>query len=65
MMGAHYATKKELKENVGLELDYEETSMFGPEYKPTGTFAVVGPSPTNRKWFAEVTMENDLIKSVK
>ncbi len=65
MMGAHYATKKELKENVGLELDYEETSMFGPEYKSTGTFAVVGPSPTNRKWFAEVTMENDLIKSVK
>ncbi len=64
-MGAHYATKKELKESVDTELVYEETSMFGPEYKSTGTFVVVGPSPTNRKWFAEVTMENDLIKSVK
>lgn len=65
MMAAHYTTKKELKENVGKELRYEETSMFGSEYKSTGIFAVVGPSPTERKWFAEIEMENDIIKKVK
>ena len=28
-----YETKKELKENVGNELEYIETSFFGEEYK--------------------------------
>ena len=65
MMGALYPSKKDLKANVGKPLRYEETSFFGPEYKETGRFCVVGPSPTQRKWFAEVTMENGLIKSVK
>ena len=32
-----YETKKELKENVGNELNYIETSFFGEEYKSTGT----------------------------
>jgi len=50
MMGAHYPSKKELKANVGKPLRYEETSFFGPEYKENGTFCVVGPSPTQRKW---------------
>jgi len=66
MLGAHYATKKELKENIGKPLRYIETSVFGPEYKPNGTFCVVGPNPyTNRKWFAEVTMKDDIIVKVK
>ena len=65
MMGAIYKTKKELKAAVGQPLRYEETSMFGEEYRPNGRFCVVGPSPRERKWFAEVTMENGLIKSVK
>ena len=64
MMGAIYKTKKELKAAVGQPLHYEETSMFGEEYRPNGRFCVVGPSPRERKWFAEVTMENGLIKSV-
>ena len=59
-----YATKKELKAAVGKPLSYTETSMFGPEYKSDGKFAVVGPSPYERKWFAEVTMEKGLIKKV-
>lgn len=64
-MGATYKTKKELKENVGKSLRYVETSMFGAEYKPNGKFCVVGPcAHTNRKWYAEVTMENGLIKKV-
>ena len=65
MMGAIYKTKKELKAAVGQPLRYEETSMFGEEYRPNGRFCVVGPSPRERKWFAEVTMEDGLIKSVK
>ena len=65
MMGAIYKTKKELKTAVGQSLRYEETSMFGEEYRPNGRFCVVGPSPRERKWFAEVTLENGLIKSVK
>jgi hypothetical protein len=66
MMGATYKTKKELKENIGKELRYQETSIFGSEYKSDGVFCVVGPDAyTNRKWYASVTMENDIIKAVK
>ena len=65
MMGASYSTKKALKASVGQALNFVETSMFGAEYRSNGSFCVVGPSPYERKWFAEVTMENDLIKSVK
>ncbi len=65
MLGALYTTKKELKAAIGQPLVYEETSMFGPEFRPDGTFAVVGPSPYKRKWFAQITMEKGLIKAVK
>lgn len=65
MMAARYPTKKALKENIGKPLRYVETSMFGPEYKENGKFCVVGPSPYERKWYAEVTMENGLIAKVK
>lgn len=65
MMGAHYKSKKDLKAAIGKPLNYEETSMFGAEYKETGTFCVVGPSPLNRKWYAEVQMQNGLILKVK
>jgi hypothetical protein len=64
MMGATYKTKKELKASIGQPLKYVETSIFGPEFKANGTFCVVGPSPTKRVWFAEVTMENGLVKRV-
>lgn len=65
MMGAHYKTKKDLKLAVGKPLRYEETSMFGPEYQENGTFCVVGPSPTERRWYAEVTMKDGLIVKVR
>ena len=61
MMHLHYKTKKDLKQNVGKELNYSETSIFGSEYKSNGTF--VG-CDVSRKFFAKVTMENDLIKKV-
>lgn len=64
MMGANYKFKKDLKSSVGQPLDYIETSMFGAEYTPDGKFCVVGPSPHERKWYAEVTMKDGLIKEV-
>ena len=64
MMGASYKSKKDLKAAVGQELRYEETSMFDPEFKANGTFCVVGPSPYERKWFAEVTMKDGKIAKV-
>lgn len=59
-----YKTKKSLKEAVGLQLNYSETSMFGPEYKSTGEFCVVGPSAYERKWFATVKMVDGKIAKV-
>lgn len=59
-----YKTKKDLKASVGKPLGHTETSLFGPEYKADGKFAVVGPSATERKWFAEVEMVGGLIKKV-
>lgn len=65
MMGANYPTKKALKESIGKPLRYVETSLFGAEYSENGKFAVVGPCAyTNRKWYAQVTMENGLIAKV-
>ena len=64
MMGALYKTKKDLKAAIGKPLNYEETSLFAAEYRETGKFCVVGPSPLQRKWYAEVTMENGLIRKV-
>jgi len=59
-----YKAKKDLKASVGKPLNYRETSLFGAEYKANGKFAVVGPSATERKWFAEVTMKEGLIEKV-
>lgn len=63
-MAASYKTKKELKAAVGQSLRFVETSLFGTEYRPDGKFAVVGPSPYQRKWFAEVTMKDGKIERV-
>lgn len=63
-----YKTKKQLKESIGERLRYQETSLFGNEYKSDGSFTVAHrPAITGaggREFFANVTMENDLIKSV-
>jgi hypothetical protein len=68
-MLALYPSKKDLKASVGQRLRYSETSVFGPEYKADGTFVVAGrphlAAICKREFFATVTMENGLIKSVK
>ena len=65
MIGLLYKTKKMLKENIGQDLLYEETSMFGSEYVSNGNITGVGPSPYLRKWYAVVTMADDKIAKVK
>ena len=61
-----YKTKKELKGSIGKWFNFEETSIFGPEYDPNmqGT-VVVGPSPYQRKWFEQVWLEKGVIIKVK
>lgn len=65
---AVYPSKKELKSNIGKPLLYIETSLSGGEYKPNGVLIVANrPRVTGmgREFFAQVTMENGLIKGVK
>lgn len=67
MMVFNYPSKKDLKTKVGQPLDYIETSMFGPEYKPDGKICGANrPHITGigKEFFAEVVMENGLIKKV-
>lgn len=64
MMVARYKTKKDLKAAVGQELRYEETSLFGEEYRSDGTLYVVGPGAYQRKWYAQVTMQGGRIVKV-
>jgi len=58
----YYKTKKELKEAVGTNLLYSETSIFGEEYKPNGVNT--GTNHPKRSWFANVTCENGKIVKV-
>jgi len=66
----NYESKKELKENIGNQLRYTETSFFGNEYESNGTFIGCNrpslPEGTGtREFFASVTMQDDLIIGVK
>jgi hypothetical protein len=63
-----YASKKELKASIGQPLQYIETSMFGPQYRENGMLTGANrPHITGkgREFFANVIMENGIIKSVK
>ena len=63
-----YPSKKVLKESIGQPLKYIETSMFGPEYKANGTLTGANRPHITRigkEFFANVEMENGLIKKVK
>lgn len=75
-MIALYPSKKVLKENIGQPLKYVETSFFGPEYKPNGSFTVCNRptlpegyksplgEPKAREFFATVTMTDGVISNV-
>jgi len=64
----NYPSKKVLKESVGQPLRYIETSIFGPEYRPDGVLTGANrPHITGigREFYANVTMQNGIIKGVK
>lgn len=68
MIVFNYPSKKVMKENVGKQLRYIETSMFGAEYRSNGSFIGANrPHITRqgREFFATVTMKDGLIVSVK
>lgn len=69
MLVTGYKSKKELKAAIGEPLRYEETSMFGPEYKADGEFTVAHRPAVKglpgREFFATVVMENGRIAKVK
>ena len=68
MLIANYPSKKVLKENVGKRLDYIETSIRGAQYRENGMLTVANrPHITGqgREFFAQVTMQDGLIKVVK
>lgn len=68
MLVFNYVSKKDLKENIGKPLRYIETSLFGAEFKPNGILTGANrPHITGRgrEFFANVTMVDGLIHSVK
>ena len=68
MMVLNYESKKILKESIGKPLRYTETSVFGNEYLPDGSFCGCNrPHLTGykREFFANVTMQDGLISVVK
>ena len=68
MLVVNYPSKKNLKENIGKRLSYIETSIFGNEYESNGLLTVANrPHITGlgREFFAQVTMQNDIIVKVK
>lgn len=63
-----YESKKALKASIGQPLRYIETSLFGPEYRDNGVLTGANrPHITGfgREFFANVTMQNGIIKTVK
>tara|TARA_R110000824_G_scaffold142916_4_gene310284 strand:- start:142 stop:348 length:207 start_codon:yes stop_codon:yes gene_type:complete len=68
MLIFNYPSKKELKTRIGEPLNYQETSIFGAEYRTSGTLTGCNrPHLTGykREFFANVTMLDGLIVGVK
>lgn len=72
MMLINYASKKSMREHaIGQPLKYQETSMFGAEYRANGSF-VAAYRPTvwahpegKREFFARITMVDGKIAKVE
>lgn len=68
MLVLDYPSKKDLKGQIGKPLRYQETSIFGDEYKANGTFVGCNrPHITGhkREFFASVTMIDGKIAKVE
>lgn len=60
MLIARYRTKARLEDSIGQTFRYQETSMFRPEAKPNTMLSVVGPSIHNRRWYAQVWLDDNM-----
>ena len=68
MLIFNYPSKKELKTRIGEPLNYQETSIFGAEYRTSGTLTGCNrPHLTGhkREFFASVELIDGLITKVK
>ena len=67
MLVFDYASKKDIKAQIGQPLQYLETSIFGPEYRDDGVLTGANrPHITGhkREFFAQVTIKGGLIAKV-
>jgi hypothetical protein len=60
-----FKTKKELKSFIGQTVACIVPRFGGDDYVDNYNGAIVGPGPYNRKWYAEVVIENNILKKVK
>lgn len=63
-----YPSKKALKECIGQPLRFQETSIFGPEYRENGKLVGCNrPHLTGhkREFFANVTLKDGIIVKVQ
>ena len=68
MLVFDYASKKDLKQNIGQPLRYLETNIFGVEYLRDGVlYGANRPHITGhkREFFARVVMRDGLIAKVE
>ena len=69
VVDCNHTVTPEYRATLGLKSNYTETSYFGIEYKPNGNFSGSNRPHINkqykREFFAEVTMKDDKIVSVK
>lgn len=77
MINLLYASKKILKDSIGKELKFQETSFFGAEYPENGTGEITGAhrphlgkiinpktGKAGREFFATITLEDHEITKV-
>ncbi|KKM06826.1 hypothetical protein LCGC14_1740110 [marine sediment metagenome] len=69
MMGFRAKTKKAARELIGTNVEhlFQDTSLFGLEYKPTGKFTVcISLDCTRiRNVFGTLTVEDNILVNVK
>ena len=59
MIAVLYKSKRLLKESIGKQLRYNETSMHGTELVPGKAVPFVGPSAYDRKFYGSVTVNEN------
>ncbi len=65
MMGiSGFKHKKDVKAAIGERPSFIETYAFGNEFHGDGEYTVVGPSPSDRRWYATVTVLDGHISKV-